>query len=313
MVEKDSELSMAGRPPLVSIGMPVYNGECFMRQALDSLLGQDYENIELIISDNASTDATRLICLEYAARDHRIRYHRNDVNLGAIDNFNRVVELSRGEYFMWAADHDLWESRYVSSCVEIMEYDKSVALCCSRTAWIDTHGNCLETIANHLDTRGLDRVSRFHTVIWGLAYCYQIYGVIRASALNCTEKFCETIGPDNVLLAELSLLGAFAWVPETLFYLRRMPDFGSWPNYTRKLNKRLTRHTAIYLFLQQIVQHLRVVNRHVCSYFGKIVLMQSIVLCLLVKYRGTLKGLANQARRGEAEPGDLCQEQDGGH
>ncbi|MEM4134638.1 MAG: glycosyltransferase, partial [Candidatus Micrarchaeia archaeon] len=81
------------RNPLVSIGMPVYNGERFIRQALDSLLAQDYENFELIISDNASEDKTPEICLEYAARDKRIRYYRNEKNMGAAWNFKRVFDL----------------------------------------------------------------------------------------------------------------------------------------------------------------------------------------------------------------------------
>jgi glycosyltransferase involved in cell wall biosynthesis len=83
--------------PLVSVGMPVYNGERCIRQALDSVLGQTYENLEVIISDNASTDNTAEICLEYAARDQRIQYHRNPVNLGVIANLPRVFELSSGD------------------------------------------------------------------------------------------------------------------------------------------------------------------------------------------------------------------------
>ena len=81
---------MVANKPLVSIGLPVYNGENYVRQALDSLLAQDYESFELIVSDNASTDATQQICLEYASQDSRIRYHRNEVNIGLYNNFTRV-------------------------------------------------------------------------------------------------------------------------------------------------------------------------------------------------------------------------------
>ncbi|WNC86000.1 glycosyltransferase family 2 protein [Thermosynechococcus sp. QKsg1] len=87
----------------LSIGMPVYNGAKFIREALDSLLAQTFTDFELIISDNASTDETEAICREYAAKDKRIRYVRQAQNLGAAANFKYVLDEARGEYFMWAA------------------------------------------------------------------------------------------------------------------------------------------------------------------------------------------------------------------
>src|ERR1700682_6524394 len=88
--------------PLVSIGLPVHNAERYLRQALDSLVGQDYPNVEVIVSDNASDDATQQICAEYAQRDARLFYHRVDRNMGAVWNFRRVFELAGGECFMGA-------------------------------------------------------------------------------------------------------------------------------------------------------------------------------------------------------------------
>ena len=92
--------------PLVSIGVPVFNGEKGLAVALDSLIGQDYHNLEIIISDNASTDATSKICEEYVGKDSRIKYSRLEENIGAALNFNRVFERSSGKYFMWAAHDD---------------------------------------------------------------------------------------------------------------------------------------------------------------------------------------------------------------
>ena len=96
-------------PAAVSIGMPVYNGEKYIREALDSLLGQSFTGFELIISDNASTDGTEAICQQYAAKDSRIRYVRQPVNLGALDNFTFVLDEARGGYFMWAAADDRYD------------------------------------------------------------------------------------------------------------------------------------------------------------------------------------------------------------
>jgi len=108
-------------PPLVSIGMPVYNGARYIREALDSLLGQTFTDFELIISDNASTDSTEAICREYAAKDQRIRYIRQSHNLGASGNFKFVLDQALGEYFMWAAHDDKWSSNYLLEAKKSLE------------------------------------------------------------------------------------------------------------------------------------------------------------------------------------------------
>ena len=100
--------------PRVSIGMPVFNGEPFIRKALDSLLAQTHTDFELIISDNASTDATAEICKEYAEKDGRIRYIRQPKNMEALSNFNFVLDQARSEYFMWAAADDIWHKNFLS-------------------------------------------------------------------------------------------------------------------------------------------------------------------------------------------------------
>lgn len=215
---------MADNKPLVSIGMPVYNGEKYIRQALDSLLAQDYPNLELIISDNASTDGTGEICQAYAARDKRIRYHRNETNLGAVGNFNRVFELSNGEYFMWAAADDLWHPTFISRCLSVIEEDPSVVLVYPRTMLIDSSGCSLGLTPDQIDTRGLASVERYTQVIWNLGLCNMVYGVIRRGVLAGTSKFRNIWGFDNALLAELALRGSFAQIDEPLFYRREKAD-----------------------------------------------------------------------------------------
>lgn len=106
--------------PLVSIGVPVRNGARFLEQALDSLLAQSYQEFELIISDNASTDQTEAICRAYAARDGRIRYYRSSKDLGLAHNYNYLFQLARGEYFKWAAADDLHEPDYVLRCLDVL-------------------------------------------------------------------------------------------------------------------------------------------------------------------------------------------------
>lgn len=211
--------------PLVSIGMPVYNGERFIQQALDSLLSQDYKKFELIISDNASTDRTHEICLEYEARDERVRYYRNEMNMGSVWNFNRVFALSSGDYFMWAADHDLWHSTFISQCVSILEDDPDVVLAYSRTMLIDTSGNDLGLMWDQIDTRGLSTFERFKYIVLNLSFGNMIYGVIRTEQLGCTGLNRNVWSPDIALIAELSLLGSFAQILDAMFFRRRnRPD-----------------------------------------------------------------------------------------
>ena len=211
--------TMKNKHPLVSIGMPVYNEEAYIMRALDSLLGQTYKNFELIISDNASTDRTQEICLEYTARDKRVRYYRNEMNMGAIWNSNRVFELSTGEYFMLAGAHDLWSNNYVRSCLETLGNDSSVVVAYPRTIWIDENNNELNIKSGFTDTRGCGVLSRFILTLWTNQHA--IYGVIRSDALKKTHLNRQIVGSDAVLLGELSLLGEFAHVPGAVWYRRK--------------------------------------------------------------------------------------------
>jgi len=211
---------MASRPPRVSIGMPVYNDDKFLRPALDSLLAQDYADYELIISDNASTDATEAIGREYAARDRRIRYHRNATNIGASDNFNQVFRFSSGgEYFMWAGGHDVWAPTYLSRCVEVLEGDASIVHCNSVAHYMSYDGKDLGLI-RQIDTRPYSLFVRANLVRFQ-ASIFLIYAVFRSRALRQVGLLShEALGSDLLLGFELSLRGPFAVVPEPLYFMR---------------------------------------------------------------------------------------------
>ncbi len=132
--------------PQVSIGMPVYNGEPFIREALDSLLAQTFTNFELIISDNGSTDATEAICKEYAEKDVRIRYVRQGENRGAVANFWFVLNEAVGEYFMWAAADDRWDHEWINTLLPMVIDGSCIAYGCLWT--IDENGHRISHPAN---------------------------------------------------------------------------------------------------------------------------------------------------------------------
>ena len=117
--------------PHVSVGLPVYNGERYLRQAIESI--QSQTDLELIISDNASTDATEGICREYATRDPRVRYYRSDQNRGAAWNHNRVVELARGEYFKRQCHDDYCDTTFLEKCLAVIHSNPDVVLCYPRS------------------------------------------------------------------------------------------------------------------------------------------------------------------------------------
>src|SRR3990172_5433048 len=126
--------------PVVSIGLPVYNGENYIEKAINSILSQTFKDFELIISDNASTDNTMDICKILSAKDRRIRYYRNEINRGAAWNFNRVFQLARGKYFQWACHDDVWIPTLLERYVEVLDQMPKVVLCYTKTTYIDEHG-----------------------------------------------------------------------------------------------------------------------------------------------------------------------------
>ena len=208
----------------VSIGVPVYNGARFLPRTLDSLLGQTYRNLEVVISDNASTDATEEICRRYAAGDSRVRYVRNTENHGAAWNLNRVVELATGEYFKWAMADDVCLPELVERCVEVLDANPDVVLACARTLFIDEDDKPIRRLDPCWDLRSEKAHERLRRVIflgghWVNADALQ--GVMRTKALLRTRLVPRYQGGDKRPIAELSLQGKFVEIPEFLFARRQ--------------------------------------------------------------------------------------------
>lgn len=204
--------------PLISVGMPVYNEEKYLKESVESILNQDYKNFELIISDNSSTDGTEQICLELAQNDYRIKYIRNTANIGAVENFNKVCREARGEFFMFAGGHDLWSLNFISSCLKILQDNPTTVLSFASTVWIDKFNDPIKKEASFYDTRGCDPVTRFMYVLWGPMN--PIYGLMRTDCMKNVRLNTQIIGADLIILAELSFQGEFAFNTEAIWYRR---------------------------------------------------------------------------------------------
>src|SRR5262245_23893970 len=206
--------------PRVSIGMPVRNGERFIRQAIDSLLAQTFGDFELIICDNASTDQTQQICEEYASRDPRVRYFRNEANLGPAANYNRCFELSRGEYFRWHAHDDQAAPEYLARCVELLDRDPSVVVAYPKTLVIDESGKPIEEYDFNPGTDSARTSTRFRRLVLinhRSHRAVEIFGLMRSSALRRTPLHGCYARADSVLLVRMALLGRFVELADRLF------------------------------------------------------------------------------------------------
>jgi glycosyltransferase involved in cell wall biosynthesis len=205
---------------LVSVGMPVYNGERFVAEAIESILGQTHSHLELIISDNASNDGTEEICRRYQRLDPRVRYYRSDVNRGAAWNFNRVFHLARGKYFKWASSDDVCHPEYIASCLPVLEANPDVVLCYGRTRIIDAEGRPLGDYEDQLDLQDDSPVTRFYRYLSNVRMCNPVFGLIRPQALARTRLLGAFVGSDNCLLGHLALLGKFVELPRVMFFRR---------------------------------------------------------------------------------------------
>ena len=211
--------------PRVSIGVPVFNGEPYLEETLCSLLAQDLTDIEVVVSDNGSTDATEHICRSLAATDPRIRYVRSDSNHGAAWNYNHVLELARAPYFKWAAADDICRPEFLSRCVAMLDAGgPSVVIAYPQTTLVDASGAEMGplddddlVLDSHKPPVRLDQLLR-HRIEW-----HPVFGVMRTDVLRTTRAIGAFPLADVALLAEMALRGRFQQVPERLF-IRRYHD-----------------------------------------------------------------------------------------
>lgn len=235
------EAGSFGRPR-VSIGLPVYNGERYLEATICSILAQDFEDFELILSDNASTDGTGEICRRYARQDARIQYIQNLSNLGAGPNYDACFHQARGTYFKWAAHDDLLASKFLSKAVAALDAAPEAVLCTVGIQEIGPRDEPLRTYAN--DFPGVtspDPAVRFGAVIHARHQCEDFFGLYRRAALAGSGLHDTYSGSDRVLLAEMALRGPWVSVPDPLFLHREHEG-----RYTRAILLQDRRQAALW-------------------------------------------------------------------
>ena len=219
----------AAEVPLVSVGVPVYNGEAFLEDAIRSALTQTLGDLELILCDNASSDRTAEICRDYAARDPRVRYFRNARNLGAAANYNLAFSHARGRYFKWLAHDDRMLPSYLAKTQRILEERADAVLCNTVVSYIDSAGVQLGLYDSRL--LGADSLSpsvRFAWMVLRSHTCVDFFGLFRREALRNSLLHDRFHGADRALLAQLALRGRMIQLPAPLLAIREHPN-----RYTR--------------------------------------------------------------------------------
>lgn len=238
------------KSPLISIGMPVFNGAEYVEGAIKSIIAQTMTDFELVICDNASTDDTETICRRYAENDARIHYYRNKKNIGAHPNYNLTFEHTSGKYFKWAPHDDLLHPEFLKKCVTALEETPESVVCQSYLQYLDADDKEIGIYDSDLTGSGSSSpVRRFSGLLLNKHPSYEIMGVFRRSALIDSLLLQSFHGADRALLAELALRGSYIQIQEPLLLVRdhkerytraqvRPRDRANW--HDTRLNSRFT-------------------------------------------------------------------------
>ena len=207
--------------PLISVGIPVRNGAAAVGDTIRSVLAQDYGNLEVVISDNASTDETEDVIRELAANDARIVYQRQESNIGLLRNFSATIDSAQGEFFRWLGHHDRLAPTYLSRCADVLRHDGRLVLVTSQIEYELDDGSVETTPYNRNALGADDPVTRFVEMMRLLTESYQLldplYSLMRRGRVQALPRR-NLLAEDEILAAELALLGPWGHVPEVLAF-----------------------------------------------------------------------------------------------
>ena len=201
----------------VSIGLPTYNGAAYVRDAIETILAQDFQEWELNISDDGSADSTPDICAEYADRDSRINFYPMESNLGLFGNFARVLSMANAPFFCWISHDDLRMPELLSRCLETLGDDQSIAMVYPTSEMRSKKSRGVFPDRFRVDQES--PVMRFRQIIWNLGACNMLHGVFRTDGLRRSRGMRRHLyrAFDNLILAETALRGKIIQLEDVLF------------------------------------------------------------------------------------------------
>lgn len=211
----------------VAVGLPVYNGEKYISESIESILGQDFGDFDFLISDNCSTDSTWDICNHYGAIDDRIRLNRNKTNIGAIANFQLVFDQTKSNYFMWHAHDDILMNNYFSTALKFME-DRKDYVCFTSKKILKTFTGEEKGVYSEEKERNSDSiVERFQSHFAMGAPCKSIYGLLRRDLVTKAGRFpIMDMLPDKIFMFQLLIVGKIYEHPQPL-QVKRIKEYSA--------------------------------------------------------------------------------------
>lgn len=275
--------------PRLSVGLPVYNGEDLLPEAIEAILGQSYKDFELIISDNASTDGTAEICRRYSAEDSRVRYIRQSRNIGLVANHNFLVGVARGEFFKWASHDDLYARDFLQRCVGALDEHPEAALAHAWCVLLDmANATPIKFFKYPEATASPQAPLRFRSVLFE-GKGEWIYAVYRTSILRQTPLHATYHSGDRTLIAELALHGPLCQIPDWLYFRRDHPNRDlsarGWSAIYDPHRASPLRNPAIRLYAEYLWGYVSAIRRaplspaekrECYSYLGKWLLTQAV-------------------------------------
>jgi glycosyltransferase involved in cell wall biosynthesis len=251
--------------PAVSVGMPAYNSAAWIEAAVGSILGQSHRDLELIISDNASTDNTFEICERLARADSRIRLLRNARNIGANRNYLAVLQAARGTYFKWASSNDICAPTFIERCVAALASEPDAVVACPRTWLFEDSIETARPYDRDFEIAAPEPAVRFVALLNALALNNVFNGLMRRSALIEVATMGSHMAADVALMAELALKGKFVLVDERLFYRRMSAETATKLKSAREVDQHLVPHARKPLRWQYWRFHLALLRAAVRS------------------------------------------------
>ena len=281
---------------LISIGLPVYNGADTVERALASLVDQKYSNVQIIISDNASTDNTLEICERFANIDSRITIIKKSSNEGALENFKTVLKAADGEFFMWAAADDCWDENFVVRLLPILQADPEcgVAMCAVRL--VNPHRKLINHVRfdGDLDPANLSPYSLSSKMALGAKYNLFIYGLFRREILaESIDDFPDVLGGDRQYIIFLSMITKFAYLDEVL--LERTHQEKNAEKYISEFSRILTPFNQIRSFVKITAKSLKICRSQryeiplICFSYILFILKQYFITVLLPQANKDIK------------------------
>ncbi len=194
---------------LATIAVMTFNRAQGLRIAVASALAQDYPSIEVIISDNGSTDETQTVAREFLEADPRVRYIRHDTNIGAVANFNGALRASKGAYFMWLADDDWLDTNFLTACIQVLRDDEGISLVGGHSRYEAATGAYYERPITLVQPTGTERLVEYYRSVSENGV---FYGVARTSVLRGHPPLKNVMATDWLHAAGLAFSGSVVTV-----------------------------------------------------------------------------------------------------